>query len=520
MKTATGLKSILRKKLPNLILALCLVQPVLDAAGFWQNRLGVSNTVTMLLRMLLLGGTVLLGFFLSDRKRYYFIAAGILLALTAGHIAASLKSLNGYEEPVLDLINLVRIYFLPLSVLCFITFLRQNEDVFPAMQKGMVLDVLIIFGIQIVSVITGTNPYTYAADKVGILGWFMWTNSQSAILAMLCPISICWVARRWNGRLVPVILITAISEVALYLLAPRLSYASLIGSGFGLSVCLLIVDRRRWKQAAAILLITLVFVAVYPFSPTYSRLHANERRAEVAREEVERLDIKIPTRPAVTTAESTEPADTAENPTETEVPATEAPEIILDNNTAQELEKFYRAHDLIWSMVSRFGRTRVFNIYGYTLDPTVLGNTRLMKINFCKMAMRDSGPLSRLFGLDLKDMTAQRYDAKGRLVTDNYDVENDFHGIYFLTGIVGFAMMCVFLLWFGLRALIAVIKKPKIYFNLQMVSFAIAYGLGLLHAYFTASVLRRNNASIYMAMVLAGIWFLSHRSQVREKEEG
>jgi hypothetical protein len=73
-------------------------------------------------------------------------------------------------------------------------------------------------------------------------------------------------------------------------------------------------------------------------------------------------------------------------------------------------------------------------------------------------------------------------------------------------------MMAAFLLFFGLRALIAVLRRPKEYFNMPMAGFAIAYGLALIHAYFTASVLRRNNASIYLAIVLAGLWYLSRKN--------
>ena len=79
-------------------------------------------------------------------------------------------------------------------------------------------------------------------------------------------------------------------------------------------------------------------------------------------------------------------------------------------------------------------------------------------------------------------------------------------------------LMLLFLLSFGLRALIAVLRKPKQYFTLHMAAFVIAYGLGLIHAYYTASVLRRNNASIYLAMVLAGLWYLSCRKQAQKTE--
>ena len=67
MRKENRLAAVLREKLPLIILLFCLIQPVLDIAGYWQNRLGISNTATMAARMLLLGGSVLLGFFLSVR---------------------------------------------------------------------------------------------------------------------------------------------------------------------------------------------------------------------------------------------------------------------------------------------------------------------------------------------------------------------------------------------------------------------------------------------------------------------
>ena len=513
MNEHTSVLNRIRAKLPLLVFLLCVIQPCLDVAGYWQIQLHVGNTVTMALRMLLLGGSVLLGFLLSDRKRYYFLTAAVLLALTAGHAYACMHTANGYREAVTDLVNLVRIYFLPMMTLCFITFLRQNDKVFPAMVKGMVADVALIAAVQLVSTLTGTDPHTYAVDKTGILGWFLWTNSQSAILAMASPIVICWSIYRWKGKLLPVILTAAISEATLYVLAPRLSYASLVISGLGIAFCLLLTDRKRWRQALVLALVTCLFVAAYPLSPTYKRLNANESRAERTEEHIKEMDIHIetvlPTDSTKNTGDTEQSETGTEQAQETQPPT--KPVVYLDEQNADKLEKLYRSQDILWSMVDRFGRDKVFQIYHYTLDPAVLSSTRTMKINFCTLLMEESGTLSRLFGLNLKDMTHDRIGHEGEPVTDNYDVENDLHGIYFLTGLVGLALMALFLLYFGLRALFAVLRRPKQCFKLPMCAFAIAYGLGLIHAYFTASVLRRNNASIYLALVLAGLWYLSRK---------
>ncbi|MBR4656713.1 MAG: O-antigen ligase family protein [Oscillospiraceae bacterium] len=514
MSEQKTLKQRMTERLPLCIFVLCLIQPILDIAGYWQQTLGVGNAVTMALRMVLLGGTVLLGFLLSDRKRVYFLTAAILCLLTAGHVFACACLSGGYQEPVKDLVNLVRIYFLPMMTICFITFMKKNKAVFPAMMKGMVTDLLIIAGVQLISTLTGTDPHTYSVDKTGILGWFLWTNSQSAILAMLTPISICWALQKWEKRVLPVALITAISEATLFVLAPRLAYASLIGAGLGVAICLLLSKRQRWRQALAVALVTCLFVAAFPISPTHKRLSANDNRAEQTQQIIKKMDIhiEIVTEPAsqstLSSGETQEPGKTAPG----------KPVVIIDKKNAEKLEKLYRSQDILWSMVDRFGRDKVFEAYSYTLDPTILSNNRLMKIRFCQLLMSESGTSSKLFGLNLHEMTYSRYDKDGKLTVDNYDVENDLHGIYFLTGIVGLCLMLIFLLWFGVRALIAVIRDHKYYFKLPLCAFAIAYGLGLIHAYYTASVLRRNNASIYLAMVLAGLWYLSRKKESQVEE--
>ena len=508
----------IRNRLPVLVFLLCVIQPILDVAGYWQQTLGLGNAVTMLLRMLLLGGSVLLGFLLSDRKRYYLLTGAVLAALTLGHAWACSRAANGYTAAVTDLINLIRIYFLPLMTLCFITFLRANDKVFPAMVKGMALNLFVIAGVQLVSTLTGTDPHTYSVDGIGVRGWFLWTNSQSAILAMLAPIVICWALRRWEKQLLPVALVTAVAEAPLYFLAPRLAYASMAAAGLGIAFCLLLTHRARWRQVIAVTLVTCLFVAAMPLSPMYKRLNANSVRAEQTQEQIKEMDIhfEIVTEPATEA-----PAGETETASASEPKGTKKIQVRIDENNANTLERLYRSQDIIWSMVDRFGRDKVFEIYEYTLDSTILSNTRLMKIRFCELLMAESGLPSRLFGLNLAEMTHQRYDKDSKLVVDNYDVENDLHGVYFLTGWVGLGLMLAFLLWFGIRALIAVIRRPRECFTLRMCAFAMAYGLGLIHAYYTASVLRRNNASLYLALVLAGLWYLSRRgkAEVRSKKE-
>ena len=93
--------------LPAFVVLLFAVQPVMDVASFWLEELEYPTTITLLLRMGVLGVTVLLAFFLSDRKKLWLLAAGICGALFACHVLACLQV--GYSDPVGDVTNFVRV---------------------------------------------------------------------------------------------------------------------------------------------------------------------------------------------------------------------------------------------------------------------------------------------------------------------------------------------------------------------------------------------------------------------------
>ena len=531
----------LRNILPMLVFALLVIQPILDVAGYWQQVLGLPSVVTLVIRMAVLLGTIVCGFLLSNRKKVYIIAACILATLTALHAGACLHMPEGYREPVADLINLVRIYNLPLMTISLVSFLRSDEKVFPALLKGMAGVLLIDAAVMLVSALTGTDPHTYNFTRYdtvsyGVRGWFLWTNSQSAILSMLCPVSICYASRRYPDRLLPVCLMAAVSEAALFFLAPRLAFASMAAGGVCAAAGLFLSAKlspereqvigkdgiitatepcvnaklsprqvtgkpvtsrvsmaagKRKQQAVAVLLITILFILCYPFSPGNRRLSYFDLARDAITGEAAGLGLS-------------------------EEPDAEEASVTADGTWEDRLEKLYRSQDMLWSAIERFGRDRVFAAYDYTTDPDILADMRTKKIVFCRLLMEDAGILSCLFGLNLKDMTYDRIGADRRWTTDNYDVENDFHGIYFLTGTVGLALMIAFLAAFAVKALVAFCRSPRQFMTPVMIGLGCAFGLALIHAYFTASILRRNNASVYLAAVLAGIWVLADGKAAEE----
>jgi len=187
---------------------------------------------------------------------------------------------------------------------------------------------------------------------------------------------------------------------------------------------------------------------------------------------------------------------------------------LADGLTGDELEtaSLKSAYEkYLPGVTGRFGLERTAEYYGYTTDVVNLSNTRLQKQSYNMMLLQDQ-PLARLFGLELHDLTYARI---------TYDAENDFHGMYFLCGGVGLALMLAFVGYFLFRIVRALVLDFKGVFTFSAAGFGIAMICGLAHAYFTAGVLRRPNSNFYLGVIFAVIYILSGRKtrKIGENEE-
>lgn len=478
--------------LPAFVWVLCVVQPVLDVTAYLLREVDGFSYWTTALRLLLLIGCCVAGFSVTRRKRVYLVFALLVSLYLAGHIAACLRAPGGYADWLEDLTDQARTLVLPITALCFMSFLRANSAVFSTLLDAMVCNLGLIFLVELLSVLTGTDPHTYTAKGLGVRGWFIWTSPQSAILTLLAPISVAWALRRFPNRVLPVCGTALVSFGLLYLYGTRLSFVSMTAIGVGMGLCVLLCDRTRRLQAGAIVLTALILTALYPISPmakNRAAVDVNETRKQ------ERI---------------TAAAQAAG------VPAGSA---TTRDETA--LRAAYRYN--LQGMIDRFGLEPVAERYGYTLDAVLICDDRVMKTTFCSLLMEETArqtPLAPLFGLEIgrvrvENTEVYRFETDDwELGTENYDPENDFYGVATLNGAVGLILLGSFLLFVGLRALWALWRDRR-RFSPTFAAFSGAYLFALLYAYHTASTLRRNNASVYFAWVIAGLWYLS--THLREK---
>lgn len=457
-----------RRYLPQIMLVLFMIQPVMDVISYWLDELGTGNTVSLLMRFVVLFGTAALGFFLSKRKKAYLVlgAVVVLFALLHGW-ACMTAGYNGYGNPVYDLTNYIRVVQIPLFTFCFITFLRETGEAgYSAIERGFIINFSIIVIVEAVSALTGTNPYTYANKEIGLLGWFVTPSAQSAILSVLVPILLMQAIR--PKKLLWTAAGTVVCFGVLYLFATRLTYVTIFICAIGLTIVILL--SRYWnKKAIAILLAGAVICgAGYMISPMYHNQVAQKLVAAEKQQEADELIAQTATANGTTVEQS--------------------PEICL-----QPLYEEY-----VGAMMDRFGEARVLEVYSYTTNVSDLKDWRRMKITYCSFLMQEAGTAAKAFGLELADMTWQ---------DEVFDVENDFHGIYFLYGIVGLILFILFLLYFVWLVLYALVTAFSKYMTLEAGAFGVAFCTLLLHIYCTAGVLRRPNASFYLSVVLAVIYY-------------
>lgn len=432
------------------IALLCLAQPVLDILSYWLGKLPHGSSVSLGLRMIILALTILYIWFLSERKKPMILMFAVLAAFWFFHAVNCL--FIGYQSPVSDFINYARTAQIPILAYCCAVLLSKTQDPLTLLEKLFTISLYFIAFITVLAVITGTTVYSYTRWKVGYSGWFGWTNSQSAIYAVLAVFSVFPALERRDWLQAG--FRCAIGFLLLFFLGTRLAYAEIFFIAVAAVAAMLVTRRFNWRSAAVILVLAVLCGVCYRLSP----MAVNHKLYQKS------------------VAEQQQAADDSD--------------LTID----ALYEKYMSA------MVDRFGMEAVKNVYHNTRDVSVIGDVRLYKINYCKMVMAQLPISSRLFGFELAETRHQQ---------SIFDVENDFHGIYFLYGLTGLALLLGYLLYYAEKALIGLFRINSAEAKIWLLSASVSALILMFNSYFSASVLRRPNASFYLSITLAIVSFLT-----------
>ena len=348
---------------------------------------------------------------------------------------------------------------MPLFTLCFITFIKVDKSIYGAIRTGFVICLIIIAVVELISVITNTNPYTYENKSIGIIGWFYDSSAQSAVLSTLVPVFVAWTVQKHRDNLPALVLTVFFSAFILFMYATRLAYLSLIMTLAGIVITLLIKNRKALKAIISLSLICIIFICLVPFSPM-------EKNQSMVGDNAVKKQAHI--------------------------------DSLVKGDETEDLREAYEYY--MGGLVGRFGLEAVAEEYNYSTKASDICDVRRMKNTYCSMLMDEQGLGAMLFGMELGDMTHDDWI---------HDVENDFHGIFYLTGSVGLMMLGLLLIYFVFLTAKALITDFKNTFDIETAGFGIAFLANMLHVYATCGVLRRPGSSFYLSAILAAIYFFT-----------
>ena len=448
-----------------LLALLILIQPILDICSYFAIQ-AEATAITSALRLAIFGVTMLYAFFLSNRKKVYYIFAGAVGVYWIIHMILCAR--DGYSL-VLDCNGFLRTIQMPALTLAFITLFQRAEK-FPANMGKCFLGNYIIIGVSIaISLLINKPVYTYWPD-IGIKGWFSSGNSQGCILSILSMLTLYDAYRKKNN--VQFILSMVLIFALMFLLGTLVTYYSIFITAISFLVLILWNREKKFVIAGALVLAVVLTVAGYDQSPM-NKISTIEGESLIEWED--RIE-----------QGTTQPTEKPGDPTEPSAPDQPVyPSYNLENTPLEPL-------------VDRFGYDRVLEIYGGDIDAMEIMDNRLRKVNFGRLVMGEKDIWTLLFGCEEMDLY---HDGS------TFDPENDFPALFFYYGIVGFGMYIAFLGYFAWMLLKAIFKNLK-KLDAEKVLLGLSLVLALGTAQLSANVLRRPSVSIFISLMLAYVYYV------------
>lgn len=495
LKNKGGIKTSLEKYVPGVVFALLIMQPLLDIVSYWANE-WYFTSVTTAVRFLMFAAVMLYGFIVSDRKGIYVVTGAAVVLYWALHMIACFKSANGYISPVADASNFLRIIHLPLFTLAFITFFKKDSSVPRYVRLAFAVNLAIMIHSTILSYMTGTQIYMYGYMEVGLMGWSAVHNAQSAILAIVVPLTMLYAYKKQNK---PGFYLTALAAfVCLFFSGTRVDFYSIPIVAGAFIVGLLFTKEKNPFYYVILLLMILASLLCYKTSIAYDVRGNHEVSMEYRQDEVQQI---------IDDAQN-------ENDSKIDLGTNISPEIYasLDPLTKKNIHLIYDRY--LDGMVNRYGFDRVIYKYNYSLVVSNLLDIRQQKRFFSELAWEDSNLLTKCFGFEYS-IVVENFETEDKRtgemipVQQIYDLENDFPAVYYFGGYVGFALYMLFLLYFAALMAVAVITRFKKMVNIETIAVGLTFVLSMGIAYYAGYVLRRPNTSVYLSAILAYGYYLT-----------
>lgn len=474
--------SFLRK---NWIAVVIVLQPLLDVLAYWtQNESGTAAGYIRLFLMFVISAYVVLKYKSLDCIKAICIIAVVFLAhiINCGRV--------GYVSPIKDFIYIAKVIYMPILAICFSCAVNR-DDMAEEIIKGLMISAALEALIIIVSGLTDTYVPTYTIEKLGISGWVIDDNRccHSDIISSLAVFSVFFFLEKssfWSYFVFISVFAVLISN------GTTACYVTLLAVTAGFPAFILIrslickekIDSEKKKLFIFLALLFAASIIALPYTPRY-KMEMIERKSYSDNE------LRFATKMSKYGYD---------------IYNMSLEEKLEDDFVHEELKEYY--NHFIFGTVESLGKydtDRIIRSFDGTINADILGNTRLMKRLYASYIREDSEPILRLTGFEIS-----------KLDNPKDDLENDYHAIYYYYGFIGITAYILAILFIVFRIVRLLVCDFKGSLTLLNFTLLMCFFLQLGLAHFSGAMLRRPNASIYLAVVIA----LIYRQTVLPKKGG
>ncbi|NWK71409.1 O-antigen ligase family protein [Bacillus paramycoides] len=468
-----------RVRFEHFLLFFIILQPVLDLLTSLSIILLKSNaTVGIVVRFLIMAvGGIYILIQAKEKENRKFLIYLILLAvvLGIGFINNTLvKNPIVLGEEVKFVAKALYIYIMLGSYILALKSLKKTVNISDKVRNSIVYSTLIINAVMVISISTSTDFGSYEWMKVGSRGWFYAGNELGSILAIIFPIVVLYSIQKTKS--VKHVLYWIPSLLMIYSL---IQVGTKVGMGsigatlaavIGIIVLQLLFDRKNPNKKSLVLNAFIAVVLLAGVAGTFKMtplaqnmgIHTNYLSEQnVAQQGQKEKEIK-------------EKIKKEEKQHKVEKPEEKAK---IEAEVKKELEKEQKKEN----------------------QENLIFSGRQVYEERHKQFFKEAPMSQKLLGMGY----AGNFKYNEQKQPDPKLIEMDFHDWFYDFGIIGFALLMIPFIYYGLRILLAFITRFKEIFNIKygMISVSLVLALGI--AYIAGHILTAPGVGIYFVVVLA-----------------
>lgn len=429
------------------LLFIIVTQPILDIIAYFTFNDSLT-IISFAVRSFYLIFAVIYTFIKSENKKRYILVMLPFALFSLVHIA------NSYRTSRLELFDDIRyiisVMQFPILTIAFIDYLKYHKEEYITIEKGISVSYIIIFISVLLSVIT--NSYNTTYSDYGITGWFSSANTQSMILTVISPLFLYFCSKKSD---LTYYLGLVMFFFLLFFNGTRACYYTLILGLIVLIYTLYSKKKDNYKKLIATVIVFVFCLALYNFSFTSDRKQDVDNNTNSRDEEIVEL-------------------------------------INRGNLTREETIYILKTSYLFEEAIQDLGEDKVYEVMKDKITAYNLGDNRLLKRVYGKIIFEDSDIYTKLVGINYKVISDY-----GR------NLENDFTAIFYYYGYIGFALYCMFILYFAYLGIKVLITKPIKLVSPRFIVLTFTILLSLVGGQFSGALLRKTNANIYLSLLFA-----------------